>query len=121
MPEPITFRIEHQMPLKDYISGNEEDQISEVADYLSHRWSDVLDEELVLNLRSEMDSPTWTGHRFEVQEVKVGTDDIRARFTFVAKGLDDQLRGTGEEIYASAVAVIDEYDGLTFTNIEAER
>jgi hypothetical protein len=107
------------MPLQDYISGNEDDQREEVAKFLYDLWTDVLDEEPVLGLRFESDSPRWTGHRFEIREVKVGTD-IRARFSFVATGLNEKSGLTGEEITGSAVAVIDEYDNVEYIEIEEE-
>ena len=35
------------MPLFDYLSSGEEDQLSEIAEFLSDRWSNVMDEEPV--------------------------------------------------------------------------
>lgn len=107
------------MPLHDYISSNQDDQRDEVAKFLYDRWSEVLDEEPVLSLREESDSASWTGDHFKVEEVEVD-EDIRARFTFVAKGLDEKSASTGEEISGAAVAVIDDYDNVGFVEIEAK-
>jgi hypothetical protein len=110
---------EEPVPLQDYISGNQDDQREEVAKFLYDRWSKVLDEEPVFSLSSESDSAAWTGERFKIEEVKVGAD-IRARFSFVAKGLDEKSGLTGEEISGSAVAVIDDFDNVEFVEVEAE-
>ncbi len=107
------------MPLQDYISGNQDDQREDVAKFLYDRWSEVLDEEPIFSLRSESDSASWTGDRFKIGEVQVGAD-IRARFSFVAKGLDERSGPTGEEISGSAVAVIDDFDNVEFVEVEAE-
>lgn len=107
------------MPLRDYLPGDQNDQRDEVAKFLHDRWSDVLDEEPVLALISASDSASWTGDRFEIKEVEVGSD-IRARMSFLAKGLDEELSPTGERITGSAVVVIDDYDNVQFVDVEAE-
>jgi hypothetical protein len=107
------------MPLQDYISGNQDDQRDEVATFLFDRWQEVLDEEPVFRLRCELESPVWTGDRFEIGDVEVGTE-IRAQLSFVAKGLDEKSRLTGEKVTGSAVVIIDQFDGLSFTNVEVE-
>lgn len=78
-----------------------------------------MEEESVLNLRFELDSPIWTGYKYEIREVEAGKE-IRARFRFVAKGLDENSKPTGEEITGSAVAVIDDFDNVEFVEVEAE-
>jgi hypothetical protein len=107
------------MPLFDYISSGEDDRQSQVASFLSDRWQDVLDEDPVLELRHQMESPVWTGNGFDVMEVEVG-DVIQAKITFKAKGLDDHSRGTGEAIRGSCVVLIDDFDNVEFTEVHAE-
>lgn len=107
------------MPLHDYMPGGQDDQRDEVAKFLHDRWFDVLDEEPVFTLISASGSASWTGDRFEIKEVEVGSD-IRARMSFVAKGLNERLSPTGEQITGSAVVIIDDYDNVQFVEVEAE-
>ena len=67
--------------------------------------------------RKALSSSSWTAESFEVQEVQLG-DDVRIRFTFDAKGLDAKSKGSGDRINGSAVAVVDEYDRVSFIDVE---
>lgn len=84
-----------------------------------NRWHDILEEEPVFSRRTDSEPPTWAGHTCEVRRVVVGEDDIRAHFSFVAKGVDENSHATEDEITGSAVAAIDERDGVEFHDIEA--
>ena len=64
-----------------------------------------------------MSSSSWTAESFEVQEVHSETTS-GWRFAFEAKGLDAKSKGSGDRINGSAVAVVDEYDRVRFTDIE---
>jgi hypothetical protein len=107
------------MPLQDYISPGEDDRRREIAEVLESRWSDVLDEAPVSDLQETLDTRVWYAKSFTVEESEVG-HPIKARFSFVAEGLDEADRPTGEVITGSAVALIDEYDGVEFTDVTAE-
>jgi hypothetical protein len=76
-----------------------------------------LEEKPVVELRSSLSSSAWTAESFEVVGVEVGKD-VRARFTFEAKGLDKKAKASGDRISGSALAVIDKYDRVEFIDIE---
>jgi len=104
------------MALLYSISADPGDQREEAAEFLSDRWSDVLEELPVLELRNALTSAAWTAEGFEITDVEVG-DDVRARFEFEAKGLDLKAKPSGDRIYGQALAVIDEYDTIRFIEI----
>ncbi len=99
------------------ISADPSDQREEAAEFLSNRWSDVLVELPVLELRNALTSAAWTAETFEITDVEVGAD-VRARFEFEAKGLDLRSKPSGDRIFGQALAVIDEYDKVRFIEIE---
>lgn len=105
------------MALLYSISADPDDQREEVEAFLNFRWSDVLEQVPVLELRNELTSAAWTAESFEVLEVEVD-DVIRARFSFEAKGLDLKSKPSGDRIDGTATAVIDEYDRIQFLDIE---
>lgn len=105
------------MTLMYSISADADDQLEEAAEFLSARWNDVLEEIPVLELRNALSSAAWTAESYEVLEVEVGSE-VRARFSFVAKGLDLKSKPSGDRLEGTAVAVIDEYDRVRFTDIE---
>jgi hypothetical protein len=107
------------MALLYSMSGDQENQREEAADFLSSRWTDVLEERPVVELCAALSSSAWTAESFEVLEVEVGID-VRVRFTFEAKGLDRKSKASGDRIIGSALAVIDEYDGVRFIEVGAE-
>jgi hypothetical protein len=105
------------MTLLYSISADADAQREEVEQFLSTRWSDVLEQIPVLELRNALTSAMWTAEGFEVLDVEVG-DEVRARFSFEAKGLDLKSKPSGDRISGTATAVIDEYDRLSFCDIE---
>jgi hypothetical protein len=105
------------MTLLYSISGAADDQREEAAEFLSTRWADVLEEEPVLELRNALSSSSWTAESFDVLDVQV-EDQVRAKFTFEAKGLDRKSKASGDRIRGTAIAVVDEYDRLKFIEIE---
>ncbi len=105
------------MSLLYSISGDEDDQIEDASRFLSSRWSDVLEEEPVLELRNALSSSSWTAESFDVNAVEVD-EDIRVRFTFEAKGLDRKSKPSGDRINGSAIAIVDEYDSVKYVDIE---
>jgi hypothetical protein len=100
------------------ISGDTEDQLEEAASFLSNRWSDVIEDDIVRELRDALSSSAWTAESFEVTDVQVDTN-VRVHFTFEAKGLDKKSKATGDWISGSATAVVDEYDSVKFVDVEA--
>jgi hypothetical protein len=108
------------MPLQDYISADEDERQGQVAEFLQERWHDVLDEDPVSDLQASLESRSWFAKSFNVGDSEVG-EPIKARFSFVVEGLDDANRSTGEVIIGSAVAEIDEFDNVVFTDVEAEQ
>jgi hypothetical protein len=105
------------MALLYSMSSDEDSQRDEAAEFLGPRWSDVLDEAPVAELRSALSSSSWTAEAFEVFGVEVG-NDVRVRFTFAAKGLDRKSKASGDRINGSALAVIDEYDSVKYLDVE---
>jgi hypothetical protein len=107
------------MALLYSISSDQENQLAEATVFLSSRWTEVLEEKPVVDLCESLSSSSWTAESFEVQEVEVG-NDVRVRFTFEAKGLDRKSKPSGDRISGSALAVIDEYDGVRFLEVATE-
>jgi hypothetical protein len=99
------------------MSSDEDSQLQEAADFLAVRWSDVLDEEPVAELRSALSSSSWTAESFDVLDVRVD-NRVRVHFSFDAKGLDRRSKASGDRIHGTAVAVIDEYDTVKYVDIE---
>jgi hypothetical protein len=106
------------MSLLYSISGDQDDQLEEATSFLANRWGDVIDEDVVRALCDSLSSSAWTAESFEVTDVEVG-DNLRVHFSFEAKGLDKKSKASGDRINGSAVAVIDEYDGVKFVEVEA--
>lgn len=105
------------MALLYRLSNDQEDQREAAAEFLSSRWSDVLEAEPVLALCSALSSSAWTAESFEVIDVEADSD-VRVRFAFEAKGLDKKARPSGDRVNGSALAVIDVYDHVQFVDIE---
>jgi hypothetical protein len=112
-------RKERKMSLLYSISGDEEDQLEEATTFLTNRWCDVIEDDAVRELCNALSSSAWTAESFEVMDVEVG-DKVRVHFTFEAKGLDKKSKASGDRVSGSAVAVIDEYDGIKFVEVEVE-
>jgi len=104
------------MTLLYTISNDSESQIEEAAEFLSSRWSNVLDEESVQELRDSLSSSSWTAESFEVEDVQVHRH-VEVRFRFEVKGLDKKSKPSGDRIHGTALAEIDEYDGVRFSEI----
>jgi hypothetical protein len=105
------------MSLMYSMSADADAQRDEAEEFLTTRWTDVLEEVPVLELRNALSSASWTAESFEVLGVEVGKD-VRARFAFEAKGLDMKSKPSGDRINGAATAVVDEYDRLQFIDIE---
>lgn len=109
------------MPLLDYISGDEDDQRSNIEEFLAKRWSEVMDEEPVTKIQDTADSYGWFMRGFSVLNHKVeGHDRIEVGFSFKATGLDENDKQTGETIEGTATAWIDEFDNVEFGDVEVE-
>jgi hypothetical protein len=100
------------------MSSDQEDQLEEATSFLANRWSDVIDDDAVRTLRDSLSSSAWTAESFEVTDVELG-HQVRVHFNFEAKGLDKKSKASGDRIHGSAVAVVDEYDGIKFVEVEA--
>jgi hypothetical protein len=105
------------MSLLYSMSADADSQRDEAEEFLTSRWTDVLEEVPVLELRNALSSSAWTAETFEVLGVELGSD-VRARFTFEAKGLDFKSKPSGDRINGTAIAVVDEYNRLRFIDIE---
>jgi len=105
------------MALLYSISGDQDSQREEAEEFLSGRWGDVLEEAPVVELRAALSSSSWTAESFEVEEVQVDSH-VWVRFNFEIKGLDQKSKASGDRIHGTAVAMIDEYDGIRFTDVE---
>jgi hypothetical protein len=107
------------MPLLDYLSGGEDDQRSEIEEFLSNRWSDVMDEEPVSKVQKTGESCGWFMQGFSVLSHKVeGQDRIEVALSFKATGYDENQKQTDECIERTATAGIDEYDNVEFSGVE---
>ena len=105
------------MALLYQLSNNQDDQRDAATDFLSSRWSDVLEAEPVVALCSALSSAAWTAESFDVIEVDADRD-VRVRFTFESKGLDKKSKPSGDRVSGSALAVIDVYDHVEYVDIE---
>jgi len=109
------------MPLLDYISGDEDSQRSEIEEFLSERWDNVMDEEPVTKAQETTDTHRWYMQGFSVLNHKVeGNDRIEVGFSFKANGLDENEKQTGETLEGTARAWIDDFDNVEFSDVEAE-
>ena len=105
------------MALLYQLSNDQDDQREAATEFLSNRWSDVLEAEPVVALCSALSSSAWTAESFEVVDVEAASN-VRVRFAFEAKGLDKKSKPSGDRVSGSAVAVIDVYDHVEFVDVE---
>ena len=99
------------------LSNDQDDQREAATEFLSSRWSDVLEEGPVLALCSALSSSAWIAESFEVLNVEADRN-VRVHFAFEAKGLDKKSKPSGDRVSGSAVAVIDVYDHVEFVDVE---
>jgi len=105
------------MALLYCLSNDQDDQRETATEFLTSRWSDVLEAAPVRELCASLSSSAWTAESFEVTSVEADRN-IRVRFAFEAKGLDRKSKPSGDRVNGSAVAVIDIYDHVEFVDVE---
>src|SRR5271166_2989300 len=99
------------------LSNDQDDQCEAATEFLSSRWSDVLEEGPVRALCSALSSSAWIAESFEVLSVEADSN-VRVRFAFESKGLDKKSKPSGDRVSGSAVAVIDVYDHVEFVDVD---
>jgi len=115
---PRTGLASHIFPYtSSSLSNDQDDQREAATEFLSSRWSDVLEEGPVLALCSALSSSAWTAESFEVLSVEADSN-VQVRFAFEAKGLDKKSKPSGDRVNGSAVAVIDVYDHVEFVDVD---
>ena len=105
------------MTLLYSLSNDQDDQREAATEFLSSRWSDVLEEGPVRELCSALSSSAWVAESFEVLNVEADRD-VRVHFTFEVKGLDKKSKPSGDRVNGSAVAVIDVYDHVEYVDVD---
>ena len=83
------------------LSNDQDDQREAATEFLSSRWSDVLEEGPVLALCSALSSSAWIAESFEVLSVEADSN-VRVRFAFEAKGLDKKSKPSGDRVRRAA-------------------
>lgn len=105
------------MALLYTLSNNQDDRREAATEFLSSRWSDVLEEGPVRELCTALSSSAWIAESFEVLSVEADRD-VRVHFAFEAKGLDKKSKPSGDRVNGSAVAVINVYDHVEYVDVE---